>query len=192
MSEESDNGWLYGFLDGAEGWFPKTYCEIIPFPSDLELEAYTDSSSVATIAERPLSEEKEARTEELRLASVKLYMEKTVEYAQAEEKRLRLDDLYMERRSEYAQMIQEFQIEKCQRIVEYAAHQWELDRLQEKHERDRELNRQEREEYEQQRKEFEQRMQELLEAQKMAEAGRAREDEMRVHEIQHQSEAVLV
>ena len=161
LRRDSDSGWLHGFLDGAEGWFPGTYCESIPSPSDLELEAYTDSSSVATIAERPLSEEEEARKEEVRLALVKLYMEKKEVYARAEAESLALENLYMETTTEYVQIFQELQSLKCQQSAEYAARRLELDRLQQEHKRHRELARQTREDSERQRKECEQRIQEL-------------------------------
>ena len=113
------------------------------------------------------------------------------EEAQGEEERLAFEKLCEEKTAEYAQILHELQVEKCLRIAEYAARQSELDRLQEEQERGIECNRQAHEEYERRRKESEQRIQELIQAQKIYEAGRAGEDGKTLA-VQHQSELIMI
>jgi chemotaxis protein histidine kinase CheA len=98
------------------------------------------------------------------------------------------EKLCEEKTAEYAQMVLEMQEEKRQRAAEYAARQAELDRLQEEQEKDTERHRKEREVYERQREEAEQRMQELIKAQKVTEAERAREDKEKLDKMQQQME----
>lgn len=98
------------------------------------------------------------------------------------------EKLCAEKTEEYAQMVHEMQEEKRQRAAEYAARQAELDRLQEEQDKDTERHRKEREVYERQREEAEQRMQELIKAQKVTEAERAREDKEKLDKMQQQME----
>jgi hypothetical protein len=72
--------------------------------------------------------------------------------------------------------VEELQAERHQRIAEYASRQSELDWLKEWQDRAMGRDRQTCEEYERRHEESEQRIQELLEAQKMSEAGRAEEE----------------
>jgi chemotaxis protein histidine kinase CheA len=102
--------------------------------------------------------------------------------------KITLEKLCEEKTAEYTQKVHELHEEKRQWIAEYAARQSELDRLQEKQDKDAERHREEREAYERQREEAEQRMQELLKQQKTAEAERAREDKEKLDRMQQQME----
>jgi chemotaxis protein histidine kinase CheA len=94
------------------------------------------------------------------------------------------EKLCEEKTAECAQVM----LEMRQRAAEYEARQAELDRLQEEQEKDAERYRKDREAYERQREEAEQRMQELIKAQKVTEADRAREDKEKLDRMQQQME----
>lgn len=117
-------------------------------------------------------------------------LEKKLQRAGEAQENLKItfEKLCEEKTAEYAQMVHDLQEEKRQRVAEYAARQAELDRLQEEQDKDSERHRKEREVYERQREEAEQRMQDLIKAQKVTEAERAREDKEKLDKMQQQME----
>ena len=107
---ETGIGWSYGSIDGVQGWLPSKFCEMITSTSSHDHQDVTDYSDLASTTVGESSSEAEETPAKEKLTFKKLWEERT---------------------ADYAEMVLELQAEKQRRIVEYAARQAELDRLQE-------------------------------------------------------------